>query len=276
MTKHSPAYDPFECGADDSLLRRYLLRDLGLEDVQEVERRIFFEDGFFQRADMVETELVEEYVRGALSEPERRKFESHYLSTAERRNQVQLTRDLAALGPRKSAAPSAWVQLEPRATRRGSRRAGAWPWAAVAAAAAVVFAAGVWRSSNGPSKATPDYLGAKGAGAVQSSAPTIADRDLTVDGQGAGGMATLVVPGPASPVRVRWKPASQLMGDKYPATVETATGTQVWSGEAFRLPSGEQAITMPGGTIEPGLYRIRLQTLAEIGHDTIIEFEAVP
>lgn len=277
MTRSSSTPDLLEYGPDDPLLRRYLLRDLGHGDVQEVERRIFFEDLFFKRADIVESELIEEYVRGALSESDRRKFERNYLCTAERRRQVQLTRSLAELRPRRTApavmAPSA---SRPR-SGPASRSTGAWAWGAVAAAAVMVFALGVSRSSLWPSRAWPskaprNYLG---AGAPQPPVPSTVDRDLDADAPGARGLPTLILPPPASSMRVRLRSAGEITGNRYPAALETAAGALIWIGEASRIPSGELAITVPVGSTQPGRYRIRLETAAEIGHDTVIEFEAV-
>jgi len=273
MTRHSSTYDRFEYGADDSLLRRYLLRDLGLKDVQEVERRIFFEDLFFKRADIVESELVEEYVRGALSEPDRRRFERNYLCTPERRNLVQTTRHLAALKPRKAATPAVLIP-SPSRTRgpRRSRNAGVWAWGAVAAAVLIAFALGISRSSLWPAKTAPNYLGAS---AAPSSASTTVDRELDFDASGTRGLPTLVASAPASAMRVRWRSSSPITGERYPATLETEAGSTLWSGEAYRLPTGEYAITVPAGTIQPGVYRIRLQNSTVPGHSTVIEFAAV-
>lgn len=80
-------------GEDHKLLRRYLLGEL-LEEGQRrrVEERLLTDDGFYEEVLIAEDELVEEYVSGLLDAGEKERFETHFLSTPERRHKLQFAR----------------------------------------------------------------------------------------------------------------------------------------------------------------------------------------
>ena len=100
-----------------------------LGEMSEAERRAFEEDfvadeALFERARVVEDELVEAYARGTLVPAERERFERNFLTSARRRGRVEFTR--AMLGrlaegrgeaaPAKktgeaAATPSAWDSI---------------------------------------------------------------------------------------------------------------------------------------------------------------------
>jgi hypothetical protein len=72
----------------DQTLRRYLLGDLGEETQRHLEERLVTDTEYFQELLIVEDELVDEYVRGDLSEQEKEDFESHFLCSRERREKL--------------------------------------------------------------------------------------------------------------------------------------------------------------------------------------------
>ncbi len=79
---------------DDRTLRRYLLGQLGLEDSAHLEDLFFSNDEVFRRLEYAEEELMEEYVGDTLGDTDRASFESHFLSTEQRKNRLEAIGDL--------------------------------------------------------------------------------------------------------------------------------------------------------------------------------------
>lgn len=142
----------------DDALRRYLLRDetLAWEDVARLEESLAEDERYFDRMLLVETELIEDYMRGALTAEEGRSFHAHFLVTPERREKLRNLRAMAAgsaARPERIVCPapapsSVWHSL--RAFVRAPNRLKA----AVAAAVALLLISGalLWlvRQANRP------------------------------------------------------------------------------------------------------------------------------
>ena len=77
-------------------LKRYLLGALGREEKRRVENQLVDDEEFFVRMRIIEEELIDDYVSGALSRDEAEKFEKHFLSTAERKRALQLSAAMKA------------------------------------------------------------------------------------------------------------------------------------------------------------------------------------
>jgi CHAT domain-containing protein len=73
---------------DEGYLRNYLLGELPEAAQQTLEDRLMTETELFDLLQVVEDELVDEYLSGAFSAGERSKFESLFLSTPERRRKL--------------------------------------------------------------------------------------------------------------------------------------------------------------------------------------------
>ena len=87
-------------------LRQYLLGDLTGEAQRRVEERLLTEPDFLEELLVGEEELMDDYVGGELSADERLKFERHFLSTPERRRQVEAFSRLDAIMGVGSSAPA--------------------------------------------------------------------------------------------------------------------------------------------------------------------------
>src|ERR1051325_8820824 len=80
---------------NEKLIARYLLGDLAEEQQVAIEDRAFSDKDLLALVTAVENDLIDEYVRRELSETERRKFESRFLASAERRKRVEFAKALA-------------------------------------------------------------------------------------------------------------------------------------------------------------------------------------
>jgi hypothetical protein len=80
---------------NEKLIARYLLGDLPEEQQVEIEDRAFTDKEYLALVTAVENDLIDEYVRRELSETDRRKFESRFLASAERRKRLEFAKALA-------------------------------------------------------------------------------------------------------------------------------------------------------------------------------------
>lgn len=76
---------------DEKLIRQYLLGELDDQVLAQVEARLMTDDEFDSQVQLIEDELVEEYVCDELNEQERIKFEHIFLATAAGRRKVEFT-----------------------------------------------------------------------------------------------------------------------------------------------------------------------------------------
>ena len=75
--------------ADQAEIRAYLLGTLDTALKTEVEERILYAPEVYEELLMVEEELIDQYLAGGLSKLERQHFETHFLITAERQNNLR-------------------------------------------------------------------------------------------------------------------------------------------------------------------------------------------
>ena len=72
----------------------YLLGDLPEQERGAIEEQYFNDPEVFEKLSRVESQLIDDYVRGRLSAEERQKFERVYLSNADRRQRVRFAEAL--------------------------------------------------------------------------------------------------------------------------------------------------------------------------------------
>ena len=82
---------------NEKVIAQYLLGELPEEQQVEIEDRAFQDKEYLATITAVENDLIDEYVRKELSETERRRFESRFLVSAERRKRVAFATALAGV-----------------------------------------------------------------------------------------------------------------------------------------------------------------------------------
>src|SRR5437764_860908 len=80
---------------DETLLLKHLLGDLSEEEQVLVEDRAFADADYLGAIAAAEADLIDEYVRGGLSDTDRSKFERRFFTSPQRRAKVELARALA-------------------------------------------------------------------------------------------------------------------------------------------------------------------------------------
>lgn len=79
--------------SDNQLLKRYLLGEVPRHLRKQIEKKFFEDDSFFDRLLYVEEQLMADYVYGKLTEDERLRFESSFLTSPKRQQRVEELRD---------------------------------------------------------------------------------------------------------------------------------------------------------------------------------------
>jgi hypothetical protein len=110
---------------DEELLVKYLLGNMPETDEVQVEDRAFADANYLGALEAAEADLIDTYVRGGLSQSERRAFERRFLTSRNRWSKVQFARALV----RVTAASTAPIRPVQRQTlisliRAWSRRCG--------------------------------------------------------------------------------------------------------------------------------------------------------
>jgi hypothetical protein len=77
---------------EEDLIRRYLLGTLREPELSAIEERLLSNDELSETADVIEDEIVEEYLNGGLSRDDQRAVETHFLRPPQRREKVRFAR----------------------------------------------------------------------------------------------------------------------------------------------------------------------------------------
>lgn len=79
---------------EEILIRRFLLGEVSDQEREQVERELMTRSKYFDRVFKTEESLIDEYVKGTLSEHERRRFETYFLRAPERRAKLAFAESL--------------------------------------------------------------------------------------------------------------------------------------------------------------------------------------
>ncbi|MDQ3818242.1 MAG: CHAT domain-containing protein [Acidobacteriota bacterium] len=182
---------------DQRSLKSYLLGELSQEEARRLlEERILTDDAFFEELLIAEDELIDDYLKNALTDEEKSRFEDHFLLTEERRRKLKFARALKKYVSEETfeateKAPA--IVLKPQHTSRLSAFFGS-PLRAVAAVLILAaLGAGFWRLFLYQSDVMKGMLALKSA--YREQRPTearITGFDYAPLGQTRGGESTRV------------------------------------------------------------------------------------
>jgi len=136
------------------LLKQYLLGEsLDEEQRRDIEERLLTDEDFCEQADIVEDELIEQYLGEELSAVQRTQFEENFLSTTERRQKFIVARSLNRYATAKAAVETDAVVQDASKDRKRKKPFSFWPtwpvpvYGGLAAVIVLIIAAGfLWRS----------------------------------------------------------------------------------------------------------------------------------
>jgi hypothetical protein len=94
---------------DDKLIVRYLLGELSEEEQTQLEERAFSDPNYLQQVRAGEKDLIDEYVRGELSDTMLPAFERRFFASEHRRRQIEFARAFTKVAAEGSATVSSEV-----------------------------------------------------------------------------------------------------------------------------------------------------------------------
>lgn len=289
-------------GTLENQMHRYLLGDLPEEEAIALEERLFSEDETFEEICEIENRLVDGYVRGRLSPPDREKFERHYLSSPLHQKRVRVAQELIKRADA-SLLVEEWGE-QPLARKTSVKQPISW-WSLAAAVVILLLSASlVWlslersrlrrevarmalageaqrgreqsradqaalaRNQNEEMKEALERLRA------QSATPPPAPRGIfsftlsprLVRSQGE--TQSLSLPGTAGVVRLSMR-VEQGDARTFQVVVREVGGPVIWrrSGLKPRLEQGDNKVVLdiPGGSLSPVDYILTLSVLDSAG-----------
>lgn len=221
--------------------RRYLLGTLVEEKRDRLEQEYFAREPALDRVAGAEEELIEDYIDGRLTADEHEQFEEYYLASSLHQTRVETIRRLSGRDASPATAPRAgWAWRQPK-------------WLALAAAAVLLLAAGVWllgeRGTRGrdvplsttaappttpPVSSQPD----RGQAPKQPAPPkpSVFAIELTPLALRSGGETPrLIVPPDTAMVELRLSQDPAVpVGTGITVTVAAVSGDEIWRGAGTR------------------------------------------
>lgn len=132
---------------EDDLLRRYLLGELGDEEVDRLEKRLLTDDDLFGTMEAVEGDLLAACARGDLDPGERKRVLRRLASSPSGRDRFALIQGLTRIAAEQSvplAEPRSTVVPFPQPVPPSVRRSSVLRWAPLAASLLVAVGGGNW------------------------------------------------------------------------------------------------------------------------------------
>jgi hypothetical protein len=235
-------------------IERYLLGRMSSRDMVAIERRLFEDDQFALAVEDAEDDLIDRYLRDALSAEDRRAFEEHFAASPLRQERIAFRRVL----------PQA---VAGRATADAVAAARPTPWRALPrwAGLAAVLVLGLWilQRRPGPLPPSPDVSPpiTIGGSSPPPSEPAAIDAPDLVLRPGllrSGGALPRVTFRPAAVVRIDAELEETARARVYAAAVRTVEGRVVWEGTGQPLDRNRIRVVVPASALRPGDYLLRI------------------
>lgn len=283
---------------NDDVMMRYLLGELSDEEQTRLEESYFADDEAFEQLAALEDELIDAYVRGELSGPQRKQFDLRFVNSPERRQKLAFAESFARYlseVPRPTSAAerepwgnriAGWLGLHGSTTR--------WAFAAAGAIVLLVGAGLVrenWRlrtqlrqmqaeqtelrqreeklskqlaQGNVPPTQSAQAKVPEGeAGPQPHSLPIVA---LTLTPgllRSSAGSKTLIIPHGPHLVQLKLALENKESYESYLAILETVEGTRIWSKAELKTASDDGtrmvALELPSGLLGNKDYILRLR-----------------
>jgi hypothetical protein len=262
---------------DKQEIRDYLLGNLGADRRAALEESILCDAEIYEDLLITEEELIDQYLANDLSPSERQQFDSNFLITAKRQENLRFGRllrrylnsqpvpvppDEVPVTARQTETPAPAKKFVTFAAGPFSSNAGIAVSAAVVASIAIIVLAG-WLSTKKP-----------GQNSAQEDSSQLVKVTLTPGLKTSEGIATQRVQVPPRGFRVRLemqlnnssfhKYKSELFRENDP--LQTAELKPETKGEQHIIPW-----TITGEVLSPGDYQVRLSGVLDSGHDEFID-----
>jgi len=246
-------------------LVQYLLGAVPPSEQEEIQRRVFTDEGFDQELLATADDLIHAYLAGALSREERSRFETHFLAMPRHRERLVFLRDLLTAVKQVSTEEA---QAAPPGTAGQRRASGRWAVAAAVLAAVGVILVLALRPKGREAReatASPQPL--------PSATPSPDARPVSPDPERPRPNEVRVVrlpPTPGVPIGITLTPSTRVVRVEVPvapnspsfdAALRARDGTEVWHAEGLAPPpSGEPLVlTLPAEIFDSDRYVLRVE-----------------
>lgn len=253
-----------ERSADEIRIREYLLGNIPEENCGEIETKLLTDTEFEKLADLIEEDIIEDYLDGNLSYDEKDAVESRFLRPPERKRKLWFIRLLRSQAPPEPPEPRRWVPSH--LTNRQMQ-------ASLAALVLISMALGIYNLAlRRDLRSRSDSLANTTQQLDQLQKELSALRNQSTTGQGdtyvALSLVSGAVRGSGNIPEVRFgagKTGLQIhvlpIGNAviYKAAIEQSDGTQVWFSNNLKVaPSGAELVILVSNTLPPGHYSLLL------------------
>lgn len=255
-------------------IRLYLLGLLPADRRQGLEERLLTDSNLYDELLVVEDELIDQRLAGHLDERERAAFESHFMCSTERREQVRFASALRRYVAGESATADE-ARAEPasdtvRAAETAKRRGGLLSWLrAQNPALSFPLAAGVLLLLFGVSWVTL----LRGPGPPQRPLDVTLTPDLHTRGDGGDVQQVSTAPD-TDALRLRLRLTADDF-QSYRATLLDASGAALFTSDALkpeRSDGGASVVALvPARSAPPGEYQLRLDGISAGGRTEIAD-----
>jgi len=269
---------------EEALLQNYLLGNLSEEAQVQVEDRAFANPGYLAAVEAAEADLIDAYVRGELSSPDRRQFERRFLVSPQRRNKVEFAKAFARVAA--ELTPSQPLPFPRRSLLDILHSLSPGFQFAAAVATLVIFAGAIWLARqnaalrtqvaslqtqqrpapavNPPSPAPPE---------VQRPAPSPIPALVFLPGltRAESRMQQLTIPPDAqlTHLELRLEPRDDY--PRYRVELRTRSGQDVLTLANLRKRGNSVAFDIPTASLPAGDYELALKGLSD-GQPTDLAF----
>lgn len=258
---------------DDQELVRYLLELLPEADSERLDEASIADDALAARLHMVERDLMDDYVRGALREDVRERFESRYLASPRRRENVRLAASFLNAIDRAAPADPPADGEQPAAGVFASWKA----VAGAAIAALLLLSAGtlLYRPAALPPARTTATVPSNPGSIVRDASAQTPVLVLSPQTRAVAAIPSVIVPQGATGVAFELRLESDVF-PRYEAGLKNpATNEIVWrSGWLTARSAGERLsvfLTIPASALNPQHYAIDLKGYRTAATPEIVE-----
>jgi anti-sigma factor RsiW len=272
-------------------MTRYLLGDGGPDERAELEATIFQDSAAFEEMEIVETELVDAYVRGELTGRRRSQFEEVAARSERMRARISFARHLLAEARGAAAAPSPSAPFARGAWLRAPWSPAGLRWSLAAAALVLVAAAGWWliggrapaaetgreaRRAEAPTDQarpavpTPTPVAGKEEGEAPGAVVSLMLLPGLTRGPDQAGASVSLSPG-ARTLHLRLEHEGEARR-VYAVSIRTPEEREVWSAARLSpVPTGPAVVVdVPASTLAAGEYVVTLTGGDEDGRATVV------
>jgi len=249
----------------EATLRRFVLGGLDEAARSALEEQLVTEPDVFEALGVVEDELIEEYLDGTGSDPDRAAFEQNFLTSPQRQGRLRLAKSLRRHASHGKSTETARPQPISKA---GTPR---WQpaWLALAAALVLSLAGNLWLA-NRSAQPSPAAVSVP---ATEPASPNAIFTLATGLLRSGGSLTRVTVPSGAEVVRLRLQLPDAVSYPTYRTTMLDEDGSEIWTVAKLRVLNADTSavvVVVPAELLSRGDYQVRLSGQKDAGEPEVV------